>query len=314
MDNINHNKKNQMSGQLSLFDIVEEEDKSFFEVKLPNVNEYDKEYKLAMEKEVLGIYVSGHPLEEYTELMERHVTAQTSDFLLDDETGEVSVKDQSYAVVGGMITEKTIKYTKKNEPMCFVTLEDQTGSVEVIVFPKSYMTFNSKLSDEAKVFVRGRVQAEEERDAKLLCEDVATFEEAADKKPEELFALKRFANNRTGYGRNSSYGGYSGSSNSSNSNVGAYNTSAPGSNAGGQISIPKTGLFIQFATQADYEGAEQNMLSLLADSDGNDDVIIFIKDTKNLKVLPPNRRVNANDALKAKLAGIFGESNVVVKK
>lgn len=310
MDNINHNKKNQMSGQLSLFDIVEEEDKSFFEVKLPNVNEYDKEYKLAMEKEVLGIYVSGHPLEEYTELMERHVTAQTSDFLLDDETGEVSVKDQSYAVVGGMITEKTIKYTKKNEPMCFVTLEDQTGSVEVIVFPKSYMTFNSKLSDEAKVFVRGRVQAEEERDAKLLCEDVATFEEAADKNSGELFTAKRFSSGKTVTGK--TYGSYS--SGGSGLATNGYGNKSGTVASGGQVTVPKYGLFLQFATQNDYENSEQHMLELLADSDGNDDVIIFIKESKSIKVLPPNRRINANDDLRDKLAGVFGESNVVVKK
>lgn len=325
MDNINHNKKNQMSGQLSLFDIVEEEDKSFFEVKLPNVAEYDKEYKLAMEKEVLGIYVSGHPLEEYQELMDKHVTARAMDFQLDDETGEVSVKDQSYAVVGGMITEKTIKYTKKNEPMCFVTLEDQAGSVEVIVFPKNYVAFNSKLTDEAKVFVRGRVQAEEERDAKLLCEDVATFEEAADKKPDELFVTKRFGNNKSGYGRNSGYsggygaGGYAGAGYSGNASdtLGGYQSSGgqtAGGASGNTIVIPKTGLFLQFATQKDYEDAEQRMLDLLADSDGNDDVIVFVKDIKSLKVLPPNRRVNANDELKARLAAVFGESNVVVKK
>ncbi|MCQ2492957.1 MAG: DNA polymerase III subunit alpha [Lachnospiraceae bacterium] len=325
MDNINHNKKNQMSGQLSLFDIVEEEDKSFFEVKLPNVAEYDKEYKLAMEKEVLGIYVSGHPLEEYQELMDKHVTARAMDFQLDDETGEVSVKDQSYAVVGGMITEKTIKYTKKNEPMCFVTLEDQAGSVEVIVFPKNYVAFNSKLTDEAKVFVRGRVQAEEERDAKLLCEDVATFEEAADKKPDELFVTKRFVNNKSGYGRNSGYsggygaGGYAGAGYSGNASgtLGGYQSSGgqtAGGASGNTIAIPKTGLFLQFATQKDYEDAEQRMLDLLADSDGNDDVIVFVKDIKSLKVLPPNRRVNANDELKARLSAVFGESNVVVKK
>ncbi len=84
--------------------------------------------------------------------------------------------------------------------------------------------------------------------------------------------------------------------------------------AAAQVTIPKTGLFLQFATQADYENSEQNMLELLADSDGNDDVIVFVKDIKSLKVLPPNKRVNANDALRTKLAAVFGESNVVVKK
>lgn len=330
MDNINHNKKNQMSGQLSLFDILGEEDKTFFEVKLPNVPEYDKEYKLAMEKEVLGIYVSGHPLEEYQELIDTHVTARASDFQLDDETGEVAVKDQSYVVLGGMITGKTVKYTKNNEPMCFVTLEDQAGSVEIIVFPKSYVAFNSKLVDDAKIFVRGRVSAEEERDAKLLCEDVATFEEAVDKKSGELFTIKRFGNgNRSGYGRSSNYGnsgyGSSGYGNSGYSNSG-YGNSGYGANnldysskdnagGGGQaVSIPKTGLFLQFATKADYENSELKLLDMLADSDGNDDVIIYLKDVKSLKVLPPNRRVNANDALKAKLAEVFGEGNVAVKK
>ena len=179
MDSIHTNKKNNMAGQMSLFDIVDEEDKESFDVKLPDVGEYTKEMLLAFEKEVLGVYISGHPLEEYTSLWNKNITAKTSDFILDEETGicKLEEKDGQSVIIGGMISEKKIKYTKNDKIMAFLTVEDLVGSVEVIVFPKDYERNSVKLSEDSKVFIKGRVSIEEERDGKLILESITAFED-----------------------------------------------------------------------------------------------------------------------------------------
>ena len=177
MDHIHQDKKNNMAGQLSLFDLVEEEQKNDFDIRLPQVGEYSKEMLLAFEKEVLGIYVSGHPLEEQEALWKKHITNTTSDFLWDEETNNIRVQDGAKVTIGGMITDKKIKYTKNNQVMSFLTVEDLVGSIEAVVFPKVYDRYGSKLAEEAKIFLTGRVQAEEEKDGKLICEIITAFDE-----------------------------------------------------------------------------------------------------------------------------------------
>ena len=176
MDDLTNSKKNDMAGQLSLFDFADEEDKKDYIVPMPDIGEYPKELKLAFEKEVLGIYVSGHPLEEYMGLWKRNITNRVSDFILDEETG-TRVTDGDRAVVGGMITAKKIKYTKNNKVMAFLDVEDMTGTMEVIVFPNTYEKESAKLEEDSKVFLFGRVSLEEEKDGKLICERVVTFDE-----------------------------------------------------------------------------------------------------------------------------------------
>ena len=177
MDRTQKDRKNNMAGQLSLFDIVEEEEKEGLALKLPDVGEYPKEMKLAFEKEVLGIYVSGHPLEEYEAAWRKKISNTTADFAYDEETQGVRVKDGAKAVVGGLIAGKTIKYTKDNKIMAFLTIEDLVGTVEVIVFPKTYEQSASFLTEDAKVFVQGRVSVEEDKDGKLICEKIVPFTE-----------------------------------------------------------------------------------------------------------------------------------------
>ena len=176
MDRIQHDKKNNMAGQMSLFDIVSEDQKEDFEVKMPDVGEYSKEMKLAFEKEVLGIYISGHPLEEYQEMWRRNITNTTADFMMDEESGEVAARDGRIVTIGGMIAEKKIKYTKNERVMAFLQVEDLLGSIEVIVFPGQYEKFGKEIVEDNKVFIRGRVSLEEEKDGKLICEQITPFE------------------------------------------------------------------------------------------------------------------------------------------
>ncbi len=252
MDGIVHDKKNNMAGQISLFDIVDEEQKEEFDVKLPEVGEYSKEMLLSFEKEVLGIYVSGHPLEEWEDLWKKGITNTTADFVLEEGADEPAVRDSAAAVIGGMIADKRIKYTKNDKVMAFLQVEDLLGTVEVVVFPRDYERNSQKLVEENKVFVRGRVSLEEDKDGKLICERITAFDE-----------------------------------------------------------IPRK-LWIKFKDKEDYQQGEEELLSLLADSDGNDSVVIYIESLKAMKKLPPNRNVCADEELAQKLGARYGKDNIKI--
>ena len=185
VDDISRNKKQSMAGQLSLFDIASEEDKKEFEIRMPNVEEYDKETILAYEKEVLGIYLSGHPLERYRNMMEKMISARTIDFQPtdEDEEDENHVRDNQKVIIGGMIVEKNIKYTKTNKVMAFLTVEDLLGTVEVMVFPRDYEKWQNMINEDARVFIQGRVSAEEDKASKLILEKVRAFSDI----PKELW-------------------------------------------------------------------------------------------------------------------------------
>ena len=252
VDGILSDKKNNMAGQMSLFDIVDDTQKEDFDVKLPQVTPYSREMMLAFEKEVLGIYVSGHPMEEYVELWRKHTTAKTSDFMLDEETGSCHLLDGASVTIGGMITDKKIKYTKNDKIMAFLTVEDVAGSVEVIVFPRDYEKNADKLIEDEKVFIKGRVSAEEDKDAKLICEQITGFAE-----------------------------------------------------------VPKT-LWLKFPNLAEYTAKEPQTSAILKDSEGKDQIVIYLSDTRQMKKLPPNRNVNADQALVDALAKLLGEENIKV--
>ena len=176
LDQISQDRKNSLTGQMSLFDLLSGEEKEEFELRLPNVGEYEKEEKLAFEKEVLGVYISGHPLEEYGEQLRKNISAVTTDFLPDEESGYPRVRDGAKEILGGMITDKTIKYTKNNKTMAFLTLEDLVGTVEVIVFPRDYQRNAELLKEDSKVFIQGRVSVEEDRPSKLILEKIYPFD------------------------------------------------------------------------------------------------------------------------------------------
>ena len=252
MERIHQDKKNNMAGQISLFDLATDEQKQEFEVKMPNVGEYTKGELLNFEKEVMGIYVSGHPMEEYETLWRKKITNTTSDFYLDEETGTCKVNDGREVVIGGLIADKKIKYTKNDKVMAFINLEDLVGNVEVIVFPKDYEKYSSKIQEDSKVFIKGRVSVEEDKDAKLICQNIMTFDE-----------------------------------------------------------VPKK-LWIQFETKEDYLKSDSELMEMIRESDGNDRVIIYIKGTKEKKVLPPNLSVLAGKELVEILSEKFGEENVKV--
>ncbi len=183
IDSISQDKKNTVAGQMSLFDFAAEEVKKDFEIRMPDVSEFDKQTLLAYEKEVLGIYLSGHPLESYRTVMEKMISAKTTDFQPDEDSGIPKITDGQKVIVGGMITDKTIKYTKNNKVMAFFTLEDLVGTLEIVVFPRDYEKWQRYLEMDAKIFVQGHVDAGDDRGAKLILEKVRSFDDM----PKELW-------------------------------------------------------------------------------------------------------------------------------
>lgn len=252
LDHVNQEKKYSMSGQMSLFDLVGEEEKADFQIKMPDVGEYTKENKLAFEKEVLGIYISGHPLEEYEERWRRVISATTADFQFDEELNRTKVHDGQKSIIGGMIVDKTTKYTKTNQVMAFLTLEDLLGTVEVVVFPRDYERNRRWMELNEKVFISGRVSEEDEKASKLICEKVIPFEST------------------------------------------------------------KKELWIQFPDKATFLDEEQIVYGYLADSEGEDEVVIYCAKERAVKRLPKNRNIQINEQVLSRLMNHFGESRVKV--
>lgn len=121
---------------------------------------------------MLGVYLTGHPMEEYEEKWRKSISKTTLDFQLDKETGVAKVHDGAKEIIGGIIATLAIKYTKTNKTMAILTLEDLLGTVEVVVFPRDYEKYKEYLQEENKVFIRGRVSEEDDAPSKLICESV----------------------------------------------------------------------------------------------------------------------------------------------
>ncbi len=252
VDHVNQEKKYAMTGQMTLFDMVGEEEKDQFEIKLPDVGEYSKENLLAFEKEVLGVYLSGHPLQEYEDKWRKSISATTLDFQPDEETGRAKVHDGTREIVGGMITAKTIKHTKTNQMMAFLSLEDLVGTVEVIVFPRDYEKNREYLEIDKKIFVKGRVSEEEERPSKLICETIIPFEQT------------------------------------------------------------KKELWVQFSDKEDFLRNEHILYGYLADSEGDDEVVIYCQKERAIKRLPRNRNIRIGQEVLSRLMNHYGEKRVKV--
>lgn len=170
-------KKTGFAGQMSMFDLMGNDGDENIEIPMPDLPEFEKEELLALEKEVVGFYVSGHPLEEYLQFIQRRTKTKTTDFYLDEETNVTGVEaDQEY-LIAGIISDKKIKYTKNNKTMAFITFEDMYGSMEIIFFPRDYEKVHDKLNVDAKVFIKGRAQVEDQKDGRLIGSQVTPFDE-----------------------------------------------------------------------------------------------------------------------------------------
>ena len=264
IDQVSSKKKSSVAGQMTLFDFASEEEKADFEIQYPDVGEFPKEMLLGFEKEVLGIYLSGHPLEEYTEKIRKNINAVASDFaLMEAEEGnldvmknaaesQVRIKDNQHVIVGGLIAEKKVTFTRNNKAMAYITIEDLTGTVEVIIFPRDYEKYQRYLNTDEKVFVVGHASVEDDKDGKIICERIVPFDET------------------------------------------------------------NCELWFQFATVESYKEKEQVLMDILRDSDGNDEVVIYVASPRAIKRLGKNQSVGVNEELIQILTRFLGEKNVKI--
>ena len=264
IDQVSSKKKSSVAGQMTLFDFASEEEKADFEIQYPDVGEFPKEMLLGFEKEVLGIYLSGHPLEEYTEKIRKNINAVASDFaLMEAEEGnldvmknaaesQVRIKDNQHVIVGGLIAEKKVTFTRNNKAMAYITIEDLTGTVEVIIFPRDYEKYQRYLNTDEKVFVVGHASVEDDKDGKIICERIVPFDET------------------------------------------------------------NCELWFQFATVESYKEKEQVLMDILRDSDGNDEVVIYVASPRAIKRLGRNQTVGVNEELLQILTRFLGEENVKI--
>ncbi|MCT4597432.1 MAG: DNA polymerase III subunit alpha [Vallitalea sp.] len=183
MDSVIQTKKRSIEGQINLFDFSEEDKSNQFEEYLPHVGEFPEEALLNNEKEVLGIYLSGHPLQKYEEEINEVTNVRSIDFIYSEEDSEMSSKlyDGQEVIIGGMITAKTIKSTRNNKMMAFITLEDLYGSVEVIIFPNDYERNKNSIIEDAKIYIKGRVSLSEEQDSKIILQRMIDFRDIKQK-------------------------------------------------------------------------------------------------------------------------------------
>ena len=175
VDGVGKAKKNNIEGQINLFDMGFDDDsqsENAYTDVLLDMDEYPENVILSMEKEVLGIYVSGHPLSSYEEDLRRKTSCSSIDFMLETREEKGSVKDNQSVIIGGLISKVTKKYTRNNNQMAFISIEDMQGVVEVVVFPNVYEKFAHIIKEENVVIINGRANISDEEDGKIICEGI----------------------------------------------------------------------------------------------------------------------------------------------
>ncbi|MBP1745014.1 MAG: polymerase subunit alpha [Firmicutes bacterium] len=176
LDGISSERKRNIEGQMSLFAGVQD---SKIKIRYPDIREFDKKHLLAMEKEMTGLYLTGHPLDQYERALRNQTSIKISDIvsvevLEDDDSlqADSGVKDGDMVIIGGIITEVSRKITRNNANMAFVKIEDLFSVIEVVVFPKTYEKCKSLIEEDGIVLVKGRVSIKEDEKPKLLCESL----------------------------------------------------------------------------------------------------------------------------------------------
>lgn len=191
MDGISSEKKRNIDGQISLFGLSEETTDAV-RVDYPNIKEFGKKNLLAMEKEMTGLYLSGHPLDEYEKSLKMQTSTTIEDInksyelFLEQSASDINVEglleedipinDNDTVILGGILAEVKQKITKNNTMMAFLTLEDLTGTIEVIVFPRTFDKLRSRIQPDGLVIIKGRVSIKEDELPKLICENIDGLE------------------------------------------------------------------------------------------------------------------------------------------
>lgn len=279
-------RKNRESGQMSLFDFMGDEFAESVQVPYPDVEEYPDTEKLSLEKAVVGVYISGHPLEKFTDLMRRMCTAQSTEFVVEEEDGsdeaqeqlesEVQrLRDNEVYVVGGIITDVAVKLTKKNQNMAYVTIEDLYGQIEITVFPRDFERCRDKLLVDNRVFIKGRASIGE-KENKLLLSELMTFEDAANG--------MEFAGRNTWTPKNKP-----------------------------EVKQSTKQLWVLFEDVTEYTKNESGFISILEEYKGSCPVYVQLKKTHQAKNMGRGFCVNENSGVVAALQMEYGKDRVLIR-
>ena len=185
LENKAKEKNSSMAGQMTLADLLGEDSKDAeeFRITMPKLPEFDLSEILQFEKEALGFYLSGHPLDEFREVMNANITATSLSFNREAQTDREPLRDKQQVTVGGIITGIKNKITSKQQQMAFIEIEDMVGTIDVVVFPNTYQKKRELIRPDNKVFIFGSVDISDDANAKLIANNIYTFEEA----PKELW-------------------------------------------------------------------------------------------------------------------------------
>lgn len=177
MDGIHSDRKRNIAGQFSMFETI---DTKMSDDNLPDLKEFSQKNLLAMEKEMLGIYISGHPLKPYEDDLKRISTITTAELFQIQEQVKQNLAqdiDGKRLTIGGIVVLKKNMVTKNNNMMAFITLEDIYGAVECIVFPATYDRYSRLIEEDSLIVIDGKISMTEEDEPKIICERITGLDE-----------------------------------------------------------------------------------------------------------------------------------------
>lgn len=258
-----------MYGQVGFFDISEEFNHNF---ELPDIDEFSKSELLQMEKEMTGLYLSGHPMDKYESFVSKSGAARTFDLIDAKKNSMSAYKDASNVTLCGIITHITIKQTRSNNAnMAFVTLEDLYGTIEVILFPKVFLKFSHMISDNNIIAVSGKLTIEEEKDPKILVDNVF--------KPHQR-----------------------------NTDISDEQQSADNKNTCSKTK--RSGLFLKFDNKDDSRIKKAKVITSIFE--GSLPLYFYYEDSKKYHLQPRSDFVDVNETMLGELKRILGDKNVAV--
>ncbi len=162
MDNVSSTRKHNLEGQMGLFGMLEEENSS--SIPIPKLPELKKADMMAMEKETTGIYLSGHPMDDYRQYLKNtHVVPMAK--LMDEES---NYQDDQIVSVAGIVQSVKMKTTRNNSMMAYVTVEDDTASMEMLAFSNVLSQFGNYLAENAPVVITGRLSMRDDKDPQIV--------------------------------------------------------------------------------------------------------------------------------------------------
>ena len=282
LESLDADKRKNIEGQIGLFDLGGEERADTYQ--MPKAEEFPQAELLAMEKEVTGMYLSGHPMAPYAEVYRRDLVARTDEIAQSAAGESDKYSDEQYVDVLAIVSDVKRKVMKSGANMAFVTLEDIYGSIEALVFPKVLERSADLLTPGSAVKAHGRISFTEEKDPKLVCEYFT-----APYSPEAMLAQGA----RDGQSAAPAGGG------KAPVQIRGYNTAY-------------RGLYLRVPSMNDP--LCRKALQYVEVFDGVTDLYLYALDEKKLVRAPARYRVAVNYALVAALKRLLGEENVALKE